>query len=155
VFDDRETAFRHRDQLGIPEIIRRAEAAIEAREASVFAGLSMGASLAQLFAATHPALAAILIHGVSGLDELGIERWPSSVPVAIHYSIDDSFVDTDTVKRFERDVRRSGGSLEIHAYAGSTHLFTDADHADFDAVASEQLWSHVSRFLNDLDAGRL
>ena len=55
VFDDLPTGVRKRDALGIPELMRRAQAAVASLPAGlVYAGFSMGASAAEFLAATRP-----------------------------------------------------------------------------------------------------
>jgi dienelactone hydrolase len=64
VFDSLEDGMRRRDEIGIPELMSRAQAAIADLPGLVFAGFSMGTSAAESLAGTRPGTrGAILMHG--------------------------------------------------------------------------------------------
>jgi len=95
VFDDLDGGMRKEDALGYREIARRAEETVVGLpEGLVYAEFSMGATYAELLAASRPdALGVVLLHGAESVGVLsgffGVERWPSGVPVQVHYAVED------------------------------------------------------------------
>ena len=87
-FDDLDSGVAHRDELGVPELMKRAEAALAELPADlVFAGFSMGAATAGYYAATRPgARGAVLMHGVPPLRAYGVEAWPEELPAQVHFA---------------------------------------------------------------------
>jgi dienelactone hydrolase len=66
----------------------------------IFAGFSMGTAHAELLAATRPgASGAVLMHDAAPVKTLseffGVERWPEGVPVQVHYTADDPWVEAE------------------------------------------------------------
>src|ERR671920_2408738 len=120
----------------------------------VFAGFSLGAVHAEVLAASRPgALGAVLMHGavpVEGLSEyFGVDRWPEGVPVQVHYSTSDPWVEAEEeVAPLGDAVRGAGAEFEEHAYPGSGHLFTDPDLPEYDPASSEEMWERVLAFLD-------
>lgn len=148
VFDDLAQGVAYRDHLGVPELVQRATAAVQdLPTAIVYAGMSMGAAPAQWLAATRPgALGALLMHGCLPLEMFGLERWPDTVPVQLHVSEDDPWVDQDGLDGFVAAV--PPGLLEHMTYAGTRHLFSDDGSPDHDPVATEQVVTAAARFLD-------
>jgi dienelactone hydrolase len=148
-FDRLEAGIAHRDEIGIPELMRRAEAALdELPRDVVYCGFSMGAASAGYYAATRGgARGAVLVSGVTPLAELGVERWPESVPAQVHFAAEDPLVDRAGVEAFEHALDAVRGRLEIHVYAGSGHLFADPESPGYDPAAAELLLTHVLGFL--------
>jgi len=138
-----EAGVRKRDALGIPELMQRAMKAAEAAPmASIYAGFSMGAAAAQFLAMTRPsARGAVLMHAVLPLAALGAERWPPEVPVQVHVSEEDPWVDTGVLDDFARST-----SAEVFRYAGSAHLFADECCADYEPTLAEMLIERVRGF---------
>lgn len=152
VFDDLDQGTAKRDALGIPTLMQRAEASVEDLPGdAVYAGLSMGAAAAQLLALTRPdARGAVLLHGALPPALFGVERWPDTVPVQLHLSPGDPWVDADGVDAFTAGV--PAGLLERIDHPGTGHLFTDEDSPDHDARARERLVTALLRFLDMLGA---
>jgi dienelactone hydrolase len=118
VFDDLDDGMRKEDALGYREIARRAREAVAGLpKGLVFAGSSMGATHAELLAASRPgALGAVLMHGAEPVEALreffGVERWPAGVPVQAHYAAEDPWVEAEEVDDLGeavRGVKPSGG----------------------------------------------
>jgi dienelactone hydrolase len=151
VFDQLADGVRKRDALGIPELIRRAQAAVaELPSSLVCAGFSMGAASAEFLAATRPgATAAILMHGALDPGAVGAETWPR-VPVAVHYAKGDSWVDTEQVRSLERAVQASGAAVATHVYEGGGHLFADEASPDYDRASAELMFERTLAFLKTL-----
>lgn len=149
-FDDLAAGIAHRDEIGVPELMRRAEAALAELPADVvYAGFSMGAASAGYYAATRGGCrGAILISGVTPLDEFGVERWPPNVPAQVHFAVEDQHVDHAGIESFERALDASRARLEIHAYPGSDHLFADPDSPGYDPASAELLLARVLEFLH-------
>lgn len=147
IFDDLEAGVARRDQLGIPELSRRAAAAVDALPADlVYAGLSMGAASAQFLALTRPgARGVLLLHGALPLAMLGVDTWPAALPCEIHVTEEDPWVDHDAVATL-------GGSeqVAIHRYPGAAHLFTDEDSADYQPGSAHQVRERATAFLTRL-----
>jgi dienelactone hydrolase len=151
-FDRLEDGVAHRDETGIPELIRRATEAVEQLPIElVYAGFSMGAATATYFAATRPgARAAVLMHGVAPVETLGVEAWPGDVPVQAHNKAEDPTVDAGEVETFESFVRASGAPIEIYTYPGEGHLFADPDGPDYDRASAELMLERELAFLERL-----
>lgn len=137
-----EQGVRKRDALGIPELMRRASAAVEPtpRE-SIYAGFSMGAAAAQFVCASRPgARAAVLMHAVLPLAALGLERWPD-VPVQIHATEGDPWIDGSILEAFAQ-----ASSAEVIRYPGSSHLFAESRGLEYDAESAAALERRVREF---------
>jgi dienelactone hydrolase len=148
-FDQLEAGIAHRDELGIPELMRRVEAALAEIPAEVvYCGFSMGAASAGYYAATRPgSRGAVLISGVTPLAQFGVESWPEAVPAQVHFTAEDPEVDHAGVEAFEHALDAVRARLEIHVYPGSGHLFADPDSPGYDAAAAELMLGRVLGFL--------
>jgi dienelactone hydrolase len=159
VFDDLDDGRRKEDALGYQEIARRArEAAARLPAALVYAGFSMGATYAELLAASRPgALGVVLLQGAESEEALseffGVERWPAGVPVQVHYAAEDPWVEVGEVVSLGGDVRGAGAAFEEYVYPGSGHLFADPDLPEYDRASSEEMWRRVLAFLDRIDTG--
>ncbi len=138
-----EQGVQKRDAVGIPELMRRATAAVEmCPPDSIYAGFSLGAAAAQYLALSRPgARALVLMHAVLPLAALGASQWPP-VPVQIHASEADPWVDDVVVADFSR-----AASATVFRYPGKRHLFADPDHADHDPTSAELLERRVREFI--------
>jgi dienelactone hydrolase len=152
-FAELDDGVAFRDEVGVPELMRRAEAALaEVPTDLVFAGFSMGAATAGSYAATRPgARGAVLMHGVPPLRQFGVEAWPDGVPVQVHFMRDDPWVEQDGDAEFERMASAAGVEAEVHTYPGSGHLFADPDSPDYEAAAAELMLDRVLGVLARLD----
>jgi dienelactone hydrolase len=152
IFDKVEDGARRRDALGIPELIRRARAAVEGLPAGlVLAGFSMGAAPAELLAATLPgARAAVLMHGALRPADIGAVPWPAGVAVQIHHSEEDPWVEADQVRALQGAVQAAGAPAEVHVYPGRKHLFADAGLPDHDPESAKLMEERLLAFLAGL-----
>jgi dienelactone hydrolase len=148
-FEQLEAGVAHRDEVGIPELMRRAEAALaDLPDDVVYAGFSMGAASAGYYAATRPgSRGAVLMHGVTPLAEFGVEVWPADVGAQVHFADEDPEMDRAEVEAFEHSLDAVCARLEIHVYPGSGHLFADPDSPGYDAAAAELMLARVLGFL--------
>ncbi len=152
-FDDLEAGIAHRDQVGVPELMRRAEAALaELPDDVVYAGFSMGAASAGYYAATRGGCrGAVLISGVTPLAQFGVEAWPPAVAAQVHFSAEDPHLDRAGVGDFEDALDAVRARLEIHVYPGSGHLFADPESPGYDPAAAELMLARVLEFLSRCD----
>jgi len=120
VFKDMDDAVRHRDEIGISTLIGRAQAAVaELPEALVYMGFSMGASVAELLAATRPgAQGAVLMHGALPISEIDVERWPATVPVSVHYMAGDGWAEGSDADQLGAAVGEAGAPFEVFHVPG-------------------------------------
>jgi dienelactone hydrolase len=154
VFESIEDGTRRRDEIGIPELMRRAMVAVaDLPPELVFAGFSMGTGAAESLAGTRPgARGAILMHGALDPAGIGLEAWPL-VPVQIHYAEGDPLVDPTGVRALETAARASGAAVEVHVYDRVGHLFEDPSLPAHDAAAADLMLERVLAFLRGLGAG--
>ena len=152
VFDSLDEGVRYRDTIGgVPELIKRAKKACAQLPAEVvYAGFSLGAAAAQLLAATKPgARGAILMHGAIPPQMLGVNAWPA-VPVQIHYTEHDPWVEAEEVEGLRRAVLEAKQSCFVYSYTGSSHLFADEDSREYERDAAEAMIGRVIAFLGEI-----
>jgi dienelactone hydrolase len=148
VFDDQAEAGRFVEELGFPELMRRAVDAVAGlADGFVVAGFSNGAGMAEHVATTRRCGGALLMSGALPLAVLGAPAWPSGTPVQLHLAVDDPLRDQSWVDAFVADVRRSGAALELVEHPVAGHLFTDPSRpGEHDAAATEALWAKALPF---------
>lgn len=151
VFDNLSDGVSKRDTVGIPELSRRAAAAVESLPSDcVYAGFSMGAASAEYLAATLPgAKALILLHAALAPALMGIEEWPP-VPVQVHYAEGDPWVENDQVAAFRDAVKAADQTWDEHVYPGSGHLFSDRDSPDYDRESYDLVVQRILSFLSSV-----
>ncbi|MFB7613844.1 dienelactone hydrolase family protein [Kitasatospora sp. NPDC056181] len=151
-FDDVEEGMAYKEELGSDELLRRAVGAaaplLGSGDALVYAGFSLGGSLAQNLAlADEKALGLLLLHGTSDIREDAA----TSIPVQLHIAEPDPFEPEDWLNAWYLGMRRAGADVEIHRYRGAGHVYTDPELPDYDAEAAEQTWAVALDFLAELD----
>jgi dienelactone hydrolase len=140
--------------VGPAEIEDRATAAVDSLPSSlVYAGFSIGASLAARLAATRPgARAAILLSGAPRPASIGLAAWPASVPMQIHFKTRDPYRSGRAIDELSTLVRASGAECSIFEYKGSAHLFADPSlPSAYDPEAADLMWRRVLDLLAKLD----
>lgn len=144
-FDSIEAALPSRDEIGIPDLMERAQAAVADLPADVvYAGFSMGAAAAEYLALTRPgARGLVLVHGAVPPAAIGVERWPGDLPVALHHAQDDPWVSAEEREPLLDAAGLAGAEVESFAYPGSGHLFDDPGMPEFDPASAELLWERV------------
>lgn len=150
VFDDLESATRKFLEIGIPGMIQRSIAAVRDLPSDVvYAGFSNGGASAASLAGTRPgAKGCLLFHAALPLPNLGITKWPSTVPVQVHYARTDPWRNQQGIEAFAADVRASGASYEFFEYPVDGHLFTDPGMPEYNAEATRVLWERAAAFAN-------
>jgi dienelactone hydrolase len=150
-FDDYPPAMAYaHEQLGQPELLRRASAAVaDLPDGFVPAGFSLGCVMAAHVALQRPVSGVLMVAGAIPVSAFGAGvRWPAGLRAQTHSTLDDPWRDQDEVDQAVRDVEAGGGTLEVFDYPGSGHLFTDASlPAEYDPVASETFWRRVLPFV--------
>jgi dienelactone hydrolase len=151
VFTNLEDGVHKRDEIGIPLLSQRAtESVRDMPNGTVYAGFSMGAASAQYLAGTIPgAGGAVLMHAALPNELIGIQQWPK-VPVQIHFSVDDPWVQRDHVLALSSSVEQAGAICEVFEYPGSAHLFADASSPDYDEDSAKAMLSRMLTFLSRL-----
>lgn len=148
-FENMDAANKRFQEIGAPEIMTRAAAAIRDFPSDTFyAGFSFGGVCALRFAASKPgALGCISMHAAVPPAALGLKEWPKTVPVQIHFADRDVWKNREHIELLAKSVRESGAFFEYCAYPLDGHLFTDPDLPEFNPEAAEQLWLKVENFL--------
>lgn len=148
VFDDQAEAARYVEELGFPELMRRAVDAVAGlADGFLVAGFSNGAGMAEHVATFRRCGGALLMSGALPLAVLGAPAWPSATPVQLHLAVDDPLRDQTWVDAFVADVRRSGAALELVEHPVAGHLFTDPSRpGEHDPAATEALWARALPF---------
>lgn len=156
VFDAYDPAIAWSDSLGMDELSARGLAAVaDLRDGFVVGGFSQGSSIAA-YVATQRAVSGVLqLSGLSVIEWFGEgAAWPAGVDSQCHQTLGDPFRENEITEQAVRDVITAGGRLELFDYPGSGHLFTDPTLPDeYDAEATELLWSRVIPFVRARGAG--
>ena len=151
VFDEYEEAGAFVDEIGFPELMRRAVAAVEGLpDGFVAAGFSNGGGMAEHVATERQVDGVLMLSGALPLAMLGVEAWPVGVPAQIHYALGDPMRDQEWIDTVAEQVRAAPAAVEVFDYEGSGHLFTDPSLPDeYDAAAAELLWERVLEFCRE------
>jgi dienelactone hydrolase len=149
VFDNLADGIAKRDAVGIPELSRRAAAAVEGLPPDVvYLGFSLGAASAQALAFMRPgARGAVLMHACLPPAMLGIEAWPGALKAQIHWAEADPWVDATAVRALA-DLAPAG-ACERFTYPGGAHLFGFDGYEDFDAESAALMTERVREFLEE------
>lgn len=149
VTDTLEAGLEIKDEIGTEGLLKRAVAAAapHSEHGLVYAGFSMGGSLAQNLAlADERARGLLLMHGTSDMaDDAATE-----IPVQLHVADPDPYESDDWLTAWYLRMRRAGADVEVYRYRGAGHLFTDPDLPDHDAEAAERAWTIALAFLAEL-----
>ncbi|AVH97934.1 MULTISPECIES: dienelactone hydrolase family protein [Streptomyces] len=148
--DSVEEGMAKRDEIGKDELLKRAilAAAPYSERGLVYAGLSLGASVAQTLAlGDEKARGLLLLHGTS---DLAPNASVDELPVQLHVAEPDPFETDDWLSAWYLRMGRAGADVEIHRYRGAGHLYTDPELPDWDAEAAERTWAVALAFLEEL-----
>jgi dienelactone hydrolase len=155
LYDGRTTAtveagMEIKDEIGHDELLRRAVAAAAPHSESglVYAGFSLGGSLAQNLAlADFRARGLLLLHGTSDIADDAVV---DDLPVQLHVADPDPFEPHDWLNAWYLRMGRAGADVEVFRYHGAGHLYTDPGLADHDAEAAEATWRTALGFLDEV-----
>ncbi|NUP45108.1 MAG: dienelactone hydrolase [Streptomyces sp.] len=148
--EDAEAGLALRDEIGREELLRRAVAAAApySEAGAVYAGFSLGGSIAQNLAlGDEKARGLLLLHGTSDI----ADDAATGIPVQLHVAEPDPFESEDWLNAWYLRMRKAGADVEIHRYRGAGHLFTDPGLPDYDAEAAARTWAVALDFLRELD----
>lgn len=148
VFDDYDQAARFVEQVGFPELMRRALQAVQdLPDGFLAAGFSNGGGMAEYVATQRSCSGVLMLSGALPMQLLGADAWPAGVPAQIHYTEDDPRRRQEWIDAVINDVRAAGASVEVFNYPGAGHLFTDPSLADeYDEPSTTLLWQRALAF---------
>ena len=148
VFDDYQQAGRFAEQIGYPELMRRAlDAVRDLPDGFVVAGFSNGGGMAEHVATQRTCSGVLLFSGALPLSMLGGASWRSGTSAQIHYTQDDPFRRQDWIDALVDEIHVAGGSVEVFNYPGRGHLFTDRSlPSEYDAKSAALLWDRAIGF---------
>jgi dienelactone hydrolase len=149
-FDTVEEGMAFNQEIGKDELLKRAvlAAAPYSERGLVYAGFSLGASVAQTLAlGDAKARGLLLLHGTS---DIAAGATADGLPVQLHVAEPDPFETDDWLSAWYLQMGRAGADVEIYRYAGAGHLYTDPDLPDWDEEAAEATWRVALGFLDSL-----
>jgi dienelactone hydrolase len=150
-FDSVEEGRAFKDEVGKDELLKRAvlAAAPYSERGLVYAGFSLGASIAQTLAlGDDKARGLLLLHGTS---DLAPNASVDGLPVQLHVAEPDPFEPDDWLSAWYLQMGRAGADVEVYRYAGAGHLYTDPALPDYDEEAAEATWRVALGFLASLE----
>ncbi|MEV5883256.1 dienelactone hydrolase family protein [Streptomyces sp. NPDC052020] len=150
-FDTAEEGMAFQDETGKDELLKRAvlAAAPYSERQLVYAGFSLGASIAQTLAlGDDKARGLLLLHGTS---DLAPNASADGLPVQLHVAEPDPFEPDDWLSAWYLQMGRAGADVEVYRYAGAGHLYTDPALPDYDEEAAEATWRVALGFLASLE----
>ncbi|WP_413100653.1 dienelactone hydrolase family protein [Streptomyces sp. Inha503] len=139
-----------KERIGRDELLKRAIAAAApySDRGLVYAGFSLGGSLAQNLAlADDKARGLLLLHGTSDIAD---DAAADDLPVQLHVADPDPFEPHDWLNAWYLRMRRAGADVEVFRYGGAGHIFTDPELPDYDKEAAEATWRVALGFLASL-----
>ncbi|MEU3962317.1 dienelactone hydrolase family protein [Streptomyces buecherae] len=139
-----------KDEIGKDELLLRAVRAVAplSDRGLVYAGLSLGGSIAQTLAlGDAKARGLLLLHGTSDIAE---DAATDGLPVQLHVADPDPFEPHDWLSAWYLRMGRAGADVEVFRYPGAGHLFTDPELPDYDAEAAENAWKVALAFLDEV-----
>lgn len=148
--DTLEEGMTIRDGIGNDELLKRAilAAAPHSDEGLVYAGFSLGGSLAQTLAlGDEKARGLLLLHGTADIAE---GASVDELPVQLHVADPDPFETDDWLNTWYLRMGRIGADAEVYRYPGAGHLYTDPELPDYDEEAAERSWATALGFLASL-----
>ncbi|MEU9169406.1 dienelactone hydrolase family protein [Streptomyces sp. NPDC048420] len=149
-FETVEEGMEFNEGIGKDELLKRAvlAAAPYSERGLVYAGFSLGASIAQTLAlGDEKARGLLLLHGTS---DIAPNVTVDDLPVQLHVAEPDPFETDDWLSAWYLQLGRTGADVEVYRYAGAGHLYTDPDLPDYDEEAAEATWRVALGFLDTL-----
>ncbi|MFJ9904880.1 dienelactone hydrolase family protein [Streptomyces sp. NPDC101152] len=149
-FETVEEGMAAKDEIGKDELLKRAvlAAAPYSERGLVYAGFSLGASIAQTLAlGDDKARGLLLLHGTS---DIAANAAVDELPVQLHVAEPDPFETDDWLSAWYLQMGRAGADVEIYRYPGAGHLYTDPGLPDWDEEAAEATWRVALGFLETL-----
>jgi carboxymethylenebutenolidase len=124
----------------------RAHAAVSPKKVAVL-GFCMGGQLALYAAQEHPDVidAAVDFYGIH--PKVTIEPARVKVPVLGHFALQDQSVPIASVRTLAADVRKAGGTFELHEYDAGHAFFNDSRPQVYNAACAKLAWERSLAFL--------
>lgn len=150
VFDDVDEAVAFVDGFDLAHWVRvAADATAHVVGPRVYAGFSLGASIAEMLALTQPdAVGMVLMHSATAPGWLGIEAWPTGLRGQLHYAVLDPWMEQPETAAL---LALADGALEVFEYEGARHLFAFEGYREYDEEPAAALRERVLGYLAGLD----
>ncbi len=150
-FNDMDEAFEFFNGIGIQGLMERTVSYTKEVPGDAFyIGFSNGGASALLLSGTKPgAKGCVMLHAALPIHALGIEKWPATVPVEVHYAKADPWKEEEEIKAFEDDINGSGASYQYFEYPVKGHLFTDPLLPEYHKESADLLLKRVLKFVED------
>lgn len=151
-FPELSAGLAYVEQLGEDELGRRAAAACADLPPNVvYAGFSLGASVAQQLLQSRPGAAgAIFLHAFVD-PELLPGTWPINCPVEVYAAEHDPFFVGDGDYQAAQACQERYGNLRLHLYPGRGHLVCEPASPDYDPAVADLLAQDVLVALASMD----
>lgn len=123
-FEAVEEGMEHQEKIGKDELLKRAvlAAAPYSERGLVYAGFSLGASIAQTLAlGDDKARGLLLLHGTS---DIAPDVTADELPVQLHVAEPDPFETDDWLSAWYLRMGRTGADVEVYRYAGASTTST-------------------------------
>lgn len=149
-FETVEEGMEFQERIGKDELLKRAvlAAAPYSERGLVYAGFSLGASIAQTLAlGDDKARGLLLLHGTS---DIAPNARADDLPVQLHVAEPDPFETDDWLSAWYLQMGRTGADVEVYRYPGAGHIYTDPGLPDYDEEAAEATWRVALGFLDTL-----
>src|SRR3954469_2959601 len=118
-FDDYDEADRYVEQLGFPELMRRALVAVQdLPDGFIVAGFSNGGGMAEYVATQRRCSGALLISGALPVAMLGATGWPRGLPAQIHYTVGDPRRRQEWLDQLVSEIDAAGAAVESSTTQG-------------------------------------
>ena len=113
VFVNYDEAGAYATNIGYPTLMQAAAHAVEDMSGPfVCAGFSNGGGMSMHVATNDPSVyGVVLFSGAMDPATIGVPRWPTTVPVEVHYTVADPFRNQNEIDSLERLVKESGASF--------------------------------------------
>ncbi len=148
VFDDYTQADAFAQQVGFPELMARAAAAVQTLpDGFLCVGFSNGGGMAEYVATQRPVSGVVLCSGALPLQMIGVDTWPAGVAAQIHYTTGDPFRQEGWAESVAESATGACAQVESFDYPGDGHLFTDPSMPEeYDQDSTELLWQRIYAF---------
>ncbi len=135
-----------KDMRGAAEYLR-ANGAVKPKKVGIM-GFCMGGQLALYAAQEHSDVidAAVDFYGIHPKVEIVPEKL-AKVPVQGHFAALDKSVSMDAVHALATNVKKAGGSFELHAYEADHAFFNDTRPTVYDGAAATLAFARTLTFL--------
>jgi carboxymethylenebutenolidase len=124
----------------------RAHATVSPKKVAAL-GFCMGGQLALYAAQEHPDVIDAVVDFYGIHPKVIIEPARVKVPVLGHFALQDQSVPIASVRTLAADVRKAGGSFELHEYDAGHAFFNDSRPQVYNAACAKLAWERSLAFL--------